>query len=853
MNRKALACMAFLFNAVLFGTYYAISKEVLGRIDPILFTFFEMITLAPVAVGLLIWRRREITRPLLKRGFLLGSSLCLALFTIAIGLKYTTATCTAFFPSLNGFLAAFLAWMVLRQPVAKTTWVAGVLSVVGSVLLIVNASVGGPRGSLIALLGSLFFTGYVFLSESEQKDVDAPWTLLGMELLTTALWATLIVLLFGDWSSFHPHLPKDAWVILYVAGACTFLPTLITILMQKYISPLTISFLYIVEPVFGAILAFLYLHEVLPPGGYLGGGLVVVGAIIHIWGSGEVSGQSRFFAPSRTRRPAFLSIQVMCVRIGEVFMVPVWTLLGLRWARSGVALKPPAFQQAQARLLVMSGGVLSHEGLSRLGDVSYAWAQAHTDEAMLRQERTMMFNHVAPSDELDSIEPSTSTGYRQTIGVLDGRQSSNQEPSTEERVPIKDSTDGASHHSAPLLSETLIPSLPRRSTRRRVGLLATMVALLVVTGAVLLPALFSAQPHFLETRNPAAAVTTVGQVAFTSSGQLDPSSSQGLNDMITMNVQRLPTTPVGQSYYAWLMPDPTDETTRPLLLGTLPMGSRQAQLSYTHPNHEDLLALYSGAEVTQQPSNPVPTTPAFDPKALRYVGFIPNMPTPGDERHYSLLSHLRHLLAQDPTLQDIGLQGGLDIWLYRNTEKILEWSGAARDSWAGGQQAGLIHRQMLRVLEYLDGAALVFPSGDIPPGSPLLVDPQAGRIGLLEVSPAQVLPAYLTHVDLHLQGLIHAPEHTQAQQALAIKLDNALKMDTVLLQHVRQDAVKLVKMTKAQLQSQEALFLLNDLVTHANAAYSGQFDPTIGGTINGIVWIHNELQGVATIPITTPT
>jgi len=33
----------------------------------------------------------------------------------------------------------------------------------------------------------------------------------------------------------------------------------------------------------------------------------------------------------------------------------------------------------------------------------------------------------------------------------------------------------------------------------------------------------------------------------------------------------------------------------------------------------------------------------------------------------------------------------------------------------------------------------------------------------------------------------------------------------------------------------------------------GQFDPATGGNINGITWIHNELLGLASIPITTPT
>ena len=257
--------------------------------------------------------------------------------------------------------------------------------------------------------------------------------------------------------------------------------------------------------------------------------------------------------------------------------------------------------------------------------------------------------------------------------------------------------------------------------------------------------------------------------------------------------------------------------------------------------------------MAEQPNNAVPTTPPLDPKTWRYVGSIPTIPSPGDEKQYSLLNHIRHLLAKDPTLQDIGLAGGLDTWLDRNSEKILEWSSAARDSWAGGQQTDLIHRHMIRVLDYLDGGAYVSASGDLPVDTPLLVDPQAGRIGLLEVMPTQSLPGYLTHVDIHLQGVMNAPGHTPAQRQLAIRIDPILKQVTTLMQKIHQDAVTLVKMDETQLQSQDALTLLNDMVTNATSAYVGQVDPATGGNINGVTWIRNELQGLATIPITTPT
>jgi hypothetical protein len=57
MKLKMVALLAFLFNAFLFGTYYAVAKDALERIDPIVFTFFTMMALVPVAL------RSNITAP----------------------------------------------------------------------------------------------------------------------------------------------------------------------------------------------------------------------------------------------------------------------------------------------------------------------------------------------------------------------------------------------------------------------------------------------------------------------------------------------------------------------------------------------------------------------------------------------------------------------------------------------------------------------------------------------------------------------------------------------------------------------------------------------------------------------
>lgn len=306
MRIKQLAGCGFLLNTLFFATYYSVAKEALSRIDPIVFTFFEMISLVPFALLIILWSWKHMTRAVVRRGVLLGSTLCLALFTIAIALKYSTATSTAFFPALNGFLAAIIAGVVLREPAKSRTWVAGILSLGGAALLIFSSSMGNLRGTLIAFLGGLFYTLYVFLCDHEQKDEKEVWSLFGIELLTTAAWACLVALLFGDWQAVHPIFPKDIWVVLYVSLACTFVPTLISVLLQKYISPVTVSFIYILEPVLGAIIAYLYLHEMLPIQGYIGGGLVVLGALVNTWGTigqGAAMPASALASPRAVRAP----------------------------------------------------------------------------------------------------------------------------------------------------------------------------------------------------------------------------------------------------------------------------------------------------------------------------------------------------------------------------------------------------------------------------------------------------------------------------------------------------------------------------------------------------------------------
>jgi len=348
---------------------------------------------------------------------------------------------------------------------------------------------------------------------------------------------------------------------------------------------------------------------------------------------------------------------------------------------------------------------------------------------------------------------------------------------------------------------------------------------------------------------------SVGQIIFANSGQLDPLGTQGLNDVVTVQLHGIQPASPGHALYAWFRPDQGQDEVRSILLGELHVDAGHAQLTYIDPQHTDLLATYSGFLVTEESAASAPQTPSLDSTTYRYQARIPAIPVPGDVHHYSLLSHVRHLLAKDPDVESIGLHGGLNLWLYRNSLSIVDEANSARDYWQGKATA-FMHRQIVRVLDYLDGfnyVGLDVPFIDPATGAetPFMVDRKLGAIGLLTFSQQQAVPGYLVHISLHLDGVINSPGISPAQKALATQLDGVLtQIIAPLFQRVHDDAVKLVKMNDTQLQSQQALGLLDDMATNANAAVSGPVNPATGTVGKGVTWLNANMEQLALVTVT---
>ncbi len=148
-------------------------------------------------------------------------------------------------------------------------------------------------GNAFALAAAFAYTVYIFVTEWATKDVSADiWSIFAVELLTMSVLGAGITA-----STIGLHGLTDQTTAVYLLAAyvgliTTVVPTGISIFFQRYMNPVTTAFLYTTEPLWGAFLAALLLHEMFSTHTYVGGVFIVMGTLLH------VIGQSRRTPPA---------------------------------------------------------------------------------------------------------------------------------------------------------------------------------------------------------------------------------------------------------------------------------------------------------------------------------------------------------------------------------------------------------------------------------------------------------------------------------------------------------------------------------------------------------------------------
>jgi len=395
----------------------------------------------------------------------------------------------------------------------------------------------------------------------------------------------------------------------------------------------------------------------------------------------------------------------------------------------------------------------------------------------------------------------------------------------------------------PVMSPSPTSKTPSTSRRRNSPLLIALIALLIIA---IIGAGIGGFFLFKNGSSATASSQFTGQAYFLSSGRgdLTKQNSPGISDELVINTQNMPAPASGKSYYAWLGKDAEGQF---IALGNLPFNNGQIHFLYRDPQHTNLLAITRSLLITEENSGAQPTNPSASGTVFR--ADLPSTPDPA-QQNFSILDHMRHLAAADPTLDQLGIHGGLGIWLLNNTAQVYGWAETARDHWNGPNTdpnvVAYIDGQMVHILDVLDGINGV--QHDLPPGfNPDQRDANVAKIALIDTS-NQTPPDFLNHVIFHLNSIAQFPgAPTDLRQSAGLILNSTGMLHT-WLEAVKKDAIALLN--DQQLNQPTTLSTFNDLANNAEFAYSGQVDPiTLQLQHKGVQQLYNDIQRLATFQL----
>ena len=213
----------------------------------------------------------------LKYSAITGALLSGIFIALMFGVQSTTASTAGFLTSTTVILVPILQVFITRKLPSKKI-VCGVLIVsAGLALLLIGDDFNIASGALLCLVAALLYAIHIIVTNRFVREVD-PLQLGIYQLGFATLFATIGAFLFET-----PVLPASAihwFAILGLAIVCSAYGFVMQPIAQKYTTPENAGFLFSLEPIFSAILAFVFLHEIMGLQGYFGAMLILAGVLV---------------------------------------------------------------------------------------------------------------------------------------------------------------------------------------------------------------------------------------------------------------------------------------------------------------------------------------------------------------------------------------------------------------------------------------------------------------------------------------------------------------------------------------------------------------------------------------------
>jgi len=277
VNRALIADLSLAGVCLIWGGTFVMMKNLLSR-EAALNVLSWRFIIATLFLLLIIPQRLP-DKKTFKYGLILGAALFGGYLFQTFGLIYTTPARSAFITGLSVILVPFFSFILLKTKLKKETMIGVALALVGLALLTFNPSEflkGQILGDLLTLIGAAAYGLQIVLVEKfSQKSQPLPLVI--VEMGTVAFLSLLLAIPSRTFRI--PAQWIDLGQFVFLGIIATGLAFAIQKVAQKYTTAIHVGIIFVLEPVFAAVVSYFLWHEKFTPRTITGCFFIVAGIL----------------------------------------------------------------------------------------------------------------------------------------------------------------------------------------------------------------------------------------------------------------------------------------------------------------------------------------------------------------------------------------------------------------------------------------------------------------------------------------------------------------------------------------------------------------------------------------------
>lgn len=283
-NKKQMqADLMLILVTLCWGVSYYLMDLSLADMDPFTLNAHRFLGAFFIAAAISWKKVKTVNKTTLKYSVLVGIALVFVYIGATFGVKNTSLSNSGFLCAMTVVFTPMISRVVLKEKQDRKVVTAVLMCFVGIALLTLkddfSINMGNLKGDLLCLMCAFAYAIDLLLTEKAVSHEEVDAYQLGVFQLGVTGVCNLILAFITE----QPHLPStpSIWgAVLFLAIFCTGVAFVVQPVAQQYTTAAHTGVIFALEPVFAAVVAVIFAHEILTLKSYFGAFLMVASVIV---------------------------------------------------------------------------------------------------------------------------------------------------------------------------------------------------------------------------------------------------------------------------------------------------------------------------------------------------------------------------------------------------------------------------------------------------------------------------------------------------------------------------------------------------------------------------------------------